>query len=224
MHQASKLYWIGFSVLCAVLATAPQGCSGDTTTFGSGGAGAGASSTSSNTGTTSNTGANTGVDPCANAGGCRTNLCTIDCSESCCCGNTCPEGDARCGYDDELWRCDPVAECYEVVPCSAGCMHTGLEPPGNCVESMSCDEVTAAYDILVSQDSCSEPSDCAILDGHCSVGLGGCYHVVRGGWVTQDALDTLAEQWNGIGCSGPVCDCPLTPTAADCVAGHCIAI
>lgn len=197
---------VGCVLLSGILIGSAVACAGDA---GAGGFG-GDSSTSS-------------FDPCEGNGGCSTNLCSIDCSQACCCGGPCTDGDVRCGYSDELWRCDGDRGCFEQIPCSEGCWSSANGSPASCIEDMSCEDIAAAYEYVVALDSCSNPGQCVILDGHCSYGLGGCYHTVREQQVSQADLDELADAWNAAGCTGPVCDCAPTPTTGSCVDGHCVA-
>ena len=81
---------------------------------------------------------------------------------------------------------------------------------------MSCAEIRAAYDDLVSEKNrtCGVPEDCQLLGGQCGVGLGGCYHAVNK-TVSQEQIDLLGTRFHDSGCFGAVCRCP-GPPAVEC--------
>jgi len=99
--------------------------------------------------------------------------------------------------------------------------------PDSGTPMLSCAEIQSVYDALVGPAAmrCSMPGTCQILDGHCGVGLGGCYHAVTT-TVTQDALDEVARWWTANRCDvgAPVCDCGPRPSGARCDSGGCLAI
>jgi hypothetical protein len=73
-----------------------------------------------------------------------------------------------------------------------------------------------------SSKTCNVQTDtCTVLDGHCNVGLGGCFEVVNAA-LPQAQLDFLAQQWQSSGCGGGICDCPPAPAGAACVGGMCV--
>lgn len=92
---------------------------------------------------------------------------------------------------------------------------------------LSCMEIQSVYDALIGPAAmrCSMPSSCQILDGHCGVGLGGCYYAVTT-TVTQEALDEVARWWTANRChiGAPVCDCGPRPSGARCDSGGCLPI
>ena len=183
------------------------------------GKGGGTSGTGAGTSGTGGTGTST-TDLCSNVGGCAATLCSMDCTKTCCCRG-CSHGETWCVGTD-LWRCRGNDDCWDVSPCTEGCSYAGSDFGSNCLENMSCEEIAAAYDYAVSRTDCYVPSVCVILSGHCSDGLGACYHAVDGDRTSQYDLDRLADAWNAAGCTGTVCgDCAPAPTTVDCVAGHC---
>jgi hypothetical protein len=94
---------------------------------------------------------------------------------------------------------------------------------GGGLVQLTCEEITAEYDGLVgpTSQSCDATDICQVLNGHCSGGLGGCFHVVNSS-VTQADLDALYAAWQAQDCMGPVCDCMPTPPGAGCEMGMCV--
>jgi hypothetical protein len=88
---------------------------------------------------------------------------------------------------------------------------------------MSCASIEAQYDALTGPASktCNNSQTCQVLDGHCGIGLGGCWYVINDS-VTQAELDALAAQWQAANCMGAVCDCAPPPMTVACVAGMCM--
>jgi hypothetical protein len=88
---------------------------------------------------------------------------------------------------------------------------------------LTCQQIQMAYDNAVGgSKTCNAQTDtCTVLDGHCEVGLGGCYHVVTSD-LPQAQLDFLAQQWVAGDCGGGVCDCPPSPAGATCLGGMCV--
>ena len=84
----------------------------------------------------------------------------------------------------------------------------------------SCSEISDDYAALVSNQMCDDHDDCQIVQGQCSVGLGGCYHAVNQS-VTQDDLNALGASWFQASCGGGVCDCAPPPTFAICLNDVC---
>ena len=88
-------------------------------------------------------------------------------------------------------------------------------------DSGVCDAITEEYERLITEGQrCEAPGTCVILNGHCGIGIGGCYHGASG--LTQEELDAVAERWRLAGCTGPVCDCPAPPESVRCDAGGCL--
>lgn len=85
-----------------------------------------------------------------------------------------------------------------------------------------CLDIAATYEELVAKIVCNSDEQCHVLDGHCEIGLGGCWHVVNQE-VTQDDLDTLADTFEGLACMGGVCACAPPPAKAECKDGMCSA-
>ncbi len=88
--------------------------------------------------------------------------------------------------------------------------------------SSACQAIESAYAARVAQTTCSQASDCQILGGQCSVGLGGCYEIVNRS-VTESELQSLGQQYQASGCTSGVCDCAEPPSRVDCVSGRCTA-
>ncbi len=85
-----------------------------------------------------------------------------------------------------------------------------------------CAELELEYDAIVGMTDCIEDTDCKLISGHCSVGLGGCYYAVNVG-VDEAVLDTLADAWSNGGCTMGVCDCAPPPDFVVCDLGTCTA-
>jgi hypothetical protein len=82
------------------------------------------------------------------------------------------------------------------------------------------------YDELVTSPlnaTCSDDADCHVVDGHCWMGLGGCWYVVNQN-LQQTDLEQLANGFTGLGCFGPICLCVETPESVGCVDGLCVAL
>jgi len=92
------------------------------------------------------------------------------------------------------------------------------------IPMLTCPEVETVYGTLVGPPGmrCGMGDTCHVLDGHCSVGLGGCYYAVTT-TVTQESLDEVRSWWVGNGCDegAGVCDCGPRPSGAACVMGRC---
>lgn len=86
----------------------------------------------------------------------------------------------------------------------------------------TCESIEAEYEAAaVGATACDESTECAVLYGHCGVGLGGCYYAANSAAV-QDVLNNLEREWSGMGCSfgRPVCDCAHPPEVG-CSDGVC---
>ena len=89
---------------------------------------------------------------------------------------------------------------------------------------VTCESIEAAYFAAVAVDQCMDVGECKIIDGHCGVGLGGCYYAVNQS-VDEAALDALAQMYSDLGCTNGVCDCAEPPATLECSAeGHCMGI
>jgi hypothetical protein len=86
---------------------------------------------------------------------------------------------------------------------------------------VSCSSIELEYQQIVSRRGCMESTDCQIVDGHCSVGLGGCWYTVNQ-TVLQSDLDALAQQYVARGCTSGVCDCQAPPALAICDNNQCV--
>lgn len=87
----------------------------------------------------------------------------------------------------------------------------------------SCEMIEQLYQDLVEGPAasvCNVDADCHVVDGHCWLGLGGCWYVVNQS-VQQSELETLADGFTGLGCFGPICLCVEAPAAVACVDGTC---
>lgn len=105
----------------------------------------------------------------------------------------------------------PVCSCTpppKAVSCVAGTCKAGA--------ANACDSIRSSYTALVKSNvQCKQDSDCHVLNGHCGVGLGGCYYAVNKS-LNQAKLDQLAKQFRAQKCTGPVCRCPRPPSGASC--------
>ncbi|MFV8751562.1 hypothetical protein ACNOYE_13545 [Nannocystaceae bacterium ST9] len=102
---------------------------------------------------------------------------------------------------------------------------TATDNPGESSTSdapADCVEIELEYEAIVGMTECVTDSDCKVIDGHCGVGLGGCYYTVNTN-VDESVLDELAQLWSGGGCTEGVCDCGPSPDFAVCEAGTCVA-
>lgn len=99
----------------------------------------------------------------------------------------------------------------------------GLSEAG--VPMLSCTEIETVYEALVGRSGmrCGMAGECHVVDGHCSVGLGGCYYAVTT-TVTQESLDEVSRWWTAARChiGAPVCDCGPRPRGARCDSGGCL--
>ncbi len=86
--------------------------------------------------------------------------------------------------------------------------------------ALTCAELEAEYDGLVAMTQCNGDTDCKIVEGHCGVGIGGCFHAVNLS-VDPAQLAAIAQTYSNQGCTSGVCDCPATPESAACVDGFC---
>jgi hypothetical protein len=87
--------------------------------------------------------------------------------------------------------------------------------------ALTCDEIENAYQSAIDgAKTCNDGGGCHVLQGHCGIGLGGCYEAVNRA-LTQAELDNLAAQWSAQGCLGPVCKCAPPPLTVDCDQGMC---
>ena len=84
-----------------------------------------------------------------------------------------------------------------------------------------CAEIEADYRALVTSTGCQDLMQCQVVNGHCDVGLGGCWYTVNIS-VMQSALNMLAAEWLMLGCRGGVCRCTAPPSGAICEQGICM--
>ncbi|TNE46952.1 MAG: hypothetical protein EP343_21775 [Deltaproteobacteria bacterium] len=97
----------------------------------------------------------------------------------------------------------------------------GPEPQPDTSGLNTCTDVKDAYNKAVQQTQCTEASDCQVLTGYCSVGLGGCWHVVSSK-LSQADLKALLGRWQSLSCNGPVCSCTPPPADVTCVNNLCV--
>jgi hypothetical protein len=89
-------------------------------------------------------------------------------------------------------------------------------------DPLDCDAIVSQYDMLAEGSSdCMQDDDCHVVDGHCWMGLGGCWYVVNQS-LKQGDLDALANQYQGAQCFGPICACIMPPVDVGCVDGTCM--
>jgi hypothetical protein len=84
----------------------------------------------------------------------------------------------------------------------------------------TCASIEAEYQEIVSRRGCVDEMQCQVVDGHCSVGLGGCWYTVNL-TVMQTELDALAQEYVARGCTSGVCDCQAPPGMAICDNNQC---
>ncbi len=83
-----------------------------------------------------------------------------------------------------------------------------------------CDEIFDDYTAMVEDHrGCESDTDCQAVFGHCGVGLGGCYYALN--VDLSSTLDTLAGEFDALGCTTAVCDCAPPPESLFCDAGQC---
>jgi hypothetical protein len=89
-------------------------------------------------------------------------------------------------------------------------------------DPLDCDAIVSQYNMLAEGSSdCMQDDDCHVVDGHCWMGLGGCWYVVNQS-LKQGDLDALANQYQGAQCFGPICACIMPPVDVGCVDGTCM--
>lgn len=111
----------------------------------------------------------------------------------------------------------PVCSCVP-PPSKVACVAGECKPDTGVT---TCSEIRSQYNQQIQNNtSCSLDSDCQVLNGHCGVGLGGCYYAVNTS-ISQKDLNALRDQWTQQKCSGPVCRCTAPPSGAKCDAGVC---
>jgi hypothetical protein len=74
-------------------------------------------------------------------------------------------------------------------------------------------------DAITAASRCELSEDCHLLNGQCSVGLGGCYEAVNTE-LEQETLNELGRSFSDLGCTEGVCDCGRPP-AVVCDGGSC---
>jgi hypothetical protein len=166
-------------------------------------------------------------DPCALAGCAMAPVCGSECGFECgCCA--CDLDEAHCGWaglDEAALYCQ--GDCYVSVPCGTtdACVDAGPYGLACGAGFETCADIEAAYAFLTGDDhrTCTADADCAIVDGQCGNGLGGCWHAVHVA-VRAEALRALGSQYAAIFCTQAVCDCAPPPAAARCDQGLCVAI
>ena len=147
-----------------------------------------------------------------------TPLCGASCTAACGC---CSCSGAGFCIGDTAYNCDG-GTCLQVTLCPVDeCV---VNDSGVALCEGACSDIEAEYQAALTTGAvCSVSADtCHVVNGHCGVGLGGCYHAVNDG-VTQGALNEIAGRWSGLSCDvgRPVCDCAVPPSSASCVADSC---
>jgi hypothetical protein len=135
-------------------------------------------------------------------------------------------------------RCDASAGCFALVdtcPSADACVIApGAVDTAFCARSRAdCPRIARAYQATVAAASlpavppgssglapgvynpgCA-PADCAVVPGHCDLGLGACWYLGR----PQPQLDRLAALYASLGCATPTpCACPPAQVSASCEA------
>jgi hypothetical protein len=132
-------------------------------------------------------------------------------------------------------RCDDP-RCYSVVdmcPSADSCVDVpGLLGSAFCARSRAdCQKIASAYGATAAAANITPvlagssglkpgaynfgcaPADCAVVAGHCDVGLGACWYLGR----PQPELDRLASLYMSLGCANStVCQCPAANVTAGC--------
>ena len=130
-------------------------------------------------------------------------------------------GDAEAADADPMDAASTDAEPMDTGPSDAESMDaapTDAEPDAG---SRDCAAIQAEYDALVTSTACEEAAQCQIVDGHCAVGLGGCWYTVNVN-VMQGELDALAAEYVALGCTTGVCRCLPPPASAACDQAMCV--
>jgi hypothetical protein len=92
---------------------------------------------------------------------------------------------------------------------------------GDTGDPILCDAIEMEYEMLAStSNECQSDDQCHVVDGHCWMGIGGCWYVVND-TLEQTDLDALAQQFGDQGCFGPICLCAAPPDSVGCVDGIC---
>ncbi len=92
---------------------------------------------------------------------------------------------------------------------------------GDTGDPILCDAIEMEYEMLAStSNECQSDDQCHVVDGHCWMGIGGCWYVVND-TLEQTDLDALAQQYGDQGCFGPICLCAAPPDSVGCVDGIC---
>ena len=151
------------------------------------------------------------------------------------CGEVCQSSCGCCGcYGDfctsvGIMSCRGYG-CYDILPCSSedSCF-LKEDGAGACAETIGdCDGVRQAYDMELaalrittvrsgdsplasgSYDPPCIPSDCEVVDGHCSEGLDTCWFIGN----PSSELERLASLYARLGCAQTTeCNCPDPPTS-----------
>lgn len=145
-------------------------------------------------------------------------LCRYGCWAPCGC-DTCAVGRTCNAAMDGLDVC--TGTCLEEHPCAAGCGTWFGEPACR----LTCLESKAFYEhelAVAAEKTCDDDAGCVVLQGHCTVGLGGCWHPATNA-TPQAYLDALAVTWTEQGCvPQAVCDCPPAPTVRCSAEQRCV--
>ncbi len=127
---------------------------------------------------------------------------------------------------------NPATFCAVMCGDGEGCVPDGTGGRVCTSEFKDCESLIQHYDFLAMEyaKTCGPGDICAILGGHCDLGLGGCYYFVNSTLLKQEDLDALAERFVELtadfendNCSiGGACFCPPPPPLeVKCVDGEC---
>ncbi len=144
---------------------------------------------------------------------CTNGVC--DCAEAppaICDQGTCGFGEGCPGRDiGETWQED----CNTCTCTARGAVCTEEA----CLDS--CEEIEDNYaEVINANRACEANEDCQLLNGHCGVGIGGCYAAVNQD-LSQEELNDAASAWRDAECIGPVCDCAPPPAVICGQEGQC---
>ena len=117
---------------------------------------------------------------------------------------------------------DPLdADAPDADPMVAAAMDAEQSDAGADSGVRGCETIEAEYQAIVSRTGCQDLQQCQVVNGHCAVGLGGCWYTVNVS-VMQSELDALADEYTNMGCTSAVCRCTAPPNAAICEQGVCV--
>ncbi len=164
----------------------------------------------------------TGGPDCSLVGCASPPACGATCDAVCGCCSCGPTG-GTCGTDSDgaAVATNCPTGCYQQTSCG----DTGCAVVSGVAVCGSCGTTELIYEGLTtgSAQDCTIDTDCHVLSGQCSVGLGGCYHIVNTD-TTHDQIAALGAMYTAASCTSGVCDCAAPPDGARCDAGTCVAM